>query len=224
MNAAELLSLDPVIPIATIEHPEDAVPMARAVLKGGLRTLEVTLRTPAALDAIEAIAREVPALVVGAGTVLDRDQLAAAAAAGARFVATPGSTPRLLDGLEASGLPFLCGCSTPSEIAALLERGIHEMKLFPVAPYGGRSLVEALAGPFPGARLCPTGGISADTAPAYLELPNVLAVGGTWITRRPDEAVGWESVVSAARAAARLRSSERRGRVCGEYRGSRKLT
>lgn len=209
MNAAELLSLDPVIPIATVERLEDAVPMARAVLKGGLRTLEVTLRTPVALDAIEAIAREVPALTVGAGTVLDGDQLARAAAAGARFVATPGSTPRLLDGLEASGLPFLCGCSTPSEIAAMLERGIREMKLFPVASYGGLGLVEALAGPFPEARLCPTGGISADSAPAYLELPNVFAVGGTWITRRPDDAVDWEPVVSAARGAARLRWTRR---------------
>jgi 2-dehydro-3-deoxyphosphogluconate aldolase/(4S)-4-hydroxy-2-oxoglutarate aldolase len=209
MNAAELLSLDPVIPIATVERLEDAVPMARAVLKGGLRTLEVTLRTPVALDAIEAIAREVPALMVGAGTVLDGDQLARAAASGARFVATPGSTPRLLDGLEASGLPFLCGCSTPSEIAAMLERGIRDVKLFPVAPYGGRSLVEALAGPFPEARLCPTGGISADSAPAYLELPNVFAVGGTWITRRPDDALDWEPVVAAARGAARLRWTRR---------------
>lgn len=209
MNGAELLSLDPVIPIATIEHLEEAVPMARAVLKGGLRTLEVTLRTPVALDAIELIARALPELTVGAGTVLGRRQLDAAAAAGARFVATPGATPRLLDDLEASGLPFICGCSTPSEVAALLERGIREMKLFPVEAAGGISLVEALAGPFPQARLCPTGGIVAASAPAYLALPNVLAVGGTWITRRPEGAFDWEPVAAAARGAARLRWTRR---------------
>jgi 2-dehydro-3-deoxyphosphogluconate aldolase/(4S)-4-hydroxy-2-oxoglutarate aldolase len=209
MNAAELLSLDPVIPIATVESLEDAVPMARAVLKGGLRTLEVTLRTPVALDAIEAIARAVPDLTVGAGTVLGRAQLDAVVAAGARFVATPGSTPRLLGDLEDSGLPFICGCSTPSEVAVLLERGIHEMKLFPVEPAGGIGLVEALAGPFPEARLCPTGGIAAASAPAYLALPNVFAVGGTWITRRPAGAASWEPVVTAAREAARLRWTRR---------------
>jgi 2-dehydro-3-deoxyphosphogluconate aldolase/(4S)-4-hydroxy-2-oxoglutarate aldolase len=209
MNAAELLSLDPVIPIATVESLAEAVPMARAVLKGGLRTLEVTLRTPVALDAIEAIARELPELTVGAGTVLGRAQLDAVVAAGARFVATPGTTPRLLDDLEASGLPFICGCSTPSEVAGLLERGIHEMKLFPAEAAGGIGLVEALAGPFPGARLCPTGGIAAASASAYLALPNVFAVGGTWITRRPEGAASWEPVVTAAREAARLRWTRR---------------
>ncbi|HET8813530.1 MAG TPA: bifunctional 4-hydroxy-2-oxoglutarate aldolase/2-dehydro-3-deoxy-phosphogluconate aldolase [Solirubrobacterales bacterium] len=209
MNSAELLALDPVIAIATIERVEDAVPLARAVQKGGLRTLEVTLRTPVALEAIERIAREVPQLTVGAGTVLRVDQIEGAVGAGARFLITPGTTALLLDGLEESGLPYLCGCATPSEVARLVERGIHEMKLFPAEAAGGIELLKSLAGPFPEARFCPTGGIDADGAEAYLALPNVCTVGGSWVTRRPEGAGDWESVVVAARAASRLRWTRR---------------
>lgn len=209
MNSAELLSLDPVIAIATIERVEDAVPLARAVQKGGLRTLEVTLRTPVALEAIERIAAEVPNIVVGAGTILRGDQVGEAEDAGARFLVTPGTTALLLDRLEASALPFLCGCATPSEVARLLERGIREMKVFPAEAVGGIELVKSLAGPFPEARFCPTGGIDVGSAEAYLALANVGAVGGTWITRRPDGAGGWEDVAAAAHKASRLRWTRR---------------
>lgn len=209
MNSGELLALDPVIPIATVERVEDAVPLARAIEKGGLRTLEVTLRTPVAIEAIERIAREFPRLTVGAGTVLGASQIEAAERAGAKFLVTPGTTPRLLDRLEASGLPFLCGCATPSDVVALLERGIRQMKLFPAEAIGGVELVKALAGPFPQACFCPTGGIGPAAAPAYLALPNVGAVGGTWITRRPDGDGGWEGVAAAAHDASRLRWTRR---------------
>jgi 2-dehydro-3-deoxyphosphogluconate aldolase/(4S)-4-hydroxy-2-oxoglutarate aldolase len=209
MNAGELLALDPVIPIATIERIEDAVPLARAVHKGGLHTLEVTLRTPVAVEAIERIAAEVPQLTVGAGTVLGGAQIEAAERAGARFLVTPGATERILDRLEASRLPFLCGCATASDVIALLERGIRQMKLFPAEALGGVAMVKALAGPFPQVCFCPTGGIGPDAAPEYLALPSVGAVGGSWITLRPDGASDWEPVVTAARAAARLRWTRR---------------
>lgn len=209
MNGGELLALDPVIPIATIERIEDAMPLARAILNGGLRTLEVTLRTPVALAAIELIADEFPQMIVGAGTVLGGAQIEAAERAGARFLVTPGSTARLLDRLEASGLPFLCGCSDPSDIVALLDRGICQMKLFPAEAIGGIEMVKALAGPFPEVSFCPTGGITRETAPAYLELPNVGAVGGSWITARPSGSKNWKSVVEAAHEASRMRWSPR---------------
>jgi 2-dehydro-3-deoxyphosphogluconate aldolase/(4S)-4-hydroxy-2-oxoglutarate aldolase len=209
MNGGELLALDPVIPIATIERLEDAMPLARALVNGGLQTLEVTLRTPVALAAIELIADEFPQLHVGAGTVLGGGQIEGAERAGARFLVTPGGTPRLLDRLEASDLPFLCGCSTPSEVVALLERGICQMKLFPAAALGGVEMVKALAGPFPDVSFCPTGGITPATAPEYLALPNVGAVGASWITARAPGSRDWKPVVDAARAASRLRWSRR---------------
>jgi 2-dehydro-3-deoxyphosphogluconate aldolase / (4S)-4-hydroxy-2-oxoglutarate aldolase len=206
---ADLFARDPVIPIATIEVLEDAVPLARAVHRGGLSTLEVTLRTPVALAAIEVIARAVPGLSLGAGTVLSGRQAEDAKAAGARFLVTPGATETLLDALEGTDLPFLCGCATPSEIARLVERGITEMKLFPAEAVGGVELVKALAGPFPGVFLCPTGGIDAERAREYLALPNVAAVGGTWVTRREGGAGDWNGVAAAARAASRLRWTRR---------------
>jgi 2-dehydro-3-deoxyphosphogluconate aldolase / (4S)-4-hydroxy-2-oxoglutarate aldolase len=209
MNSGELLALDPVIPIATIERIEDAVPLARAIQNGGLQTLEVTLRTPIALAAIELIADRFPELIVGAGTVLGRTQIEAAERAGARFLVTPGTTPRQLDHLEASGLPFLCGCSTASDVVALLDRGIREMKLFPAEAIGGIEMVKALAGPFSEVCFCPTGGITRETAPAYLALPNVGAVGGSWITARPGGRDDWRCVAAAAHDAARLRWSRR---------------
>jgi 2-dehydro-3-deoxyphosphogluconate aldolase/(4S)-4-hydroxy-2-oxoglutarate aldolase len=209
MNGGELLALDPVIPIATIERIEDAVPLARAVQNGGLRTLEVTLRTSAALGSIARIAEEVPTLTVGAGTVLGGAQVEAAERVGAQFLVTPGITPRLLDRLEASTLPFLAGCASPSDVAVLVERGIRQMKLFPAEAIGGVEMVKALSGPFPGVCLCPSGGITPALAPSYLALSNVGAVGGTWITKRDDADRGWEGVTGAAHAASRLRWTRR---------------
>lgn len=210
MTTDELLALDPVIPVVVLDDVEDAVPLARALLAGGLRTLELTLRTPAALPAIARIAAELPEVVVGAGTVVGATQIDDARTAGARFLVSPGATPRLLDALQASELPFLAGCATPSDIAALHERGIRCAKLFPAEVVGGVAMARALAGPFPDVRLCPTGGIDADSAPEYLRLPNVACVGGTWLARGPlrgEDAL--RRVTALAGAASALRASAR---------------
>ena len=210
MTTDELLDLDPVIPVVVLDDEAHALPLARALLDGGLRTIELTLRTPAALPAIERIARELPELVVGAGTVASVAQVGAAVAAGARFLVSPGSTPALLDAMEASGLPFLAGCATPSDVLALTERGIACAKLFPAEVVGGIAMAKALAGPFPHVRLCPTGGIDPDSAPRWLALPNVACVGGSWITAGPPPADGdWSGVTARARAAAALRAVAR---------------
>lgn len=168
--------------------------------------IEVTLRTPAALDAIRAIADGVPRAVVGAGTVVSAAGVADAVAAGARFLVSPGWTGGLLDAMTASGVPFLPGVATASEVVALLERGISEMKFFPAEAAGGTAYLKSLAGPLPGARFCPTGGISLASAPEYLALPNVGCVGGTWML--PPDAVAardWGRVEALAREAAGLR-------------------
>jgi len=204
--AASVLDLAPVVPVVVVRDVADAVPLARALVDGGLPAIEVTLRTPVALDAIRAIAREVPDALVGAGTVVSSADVADAVAAGARFLVSPGWTPGLLDAMEASGVPFLPGVSTTSEVVALLERGVREMKFFPAEAAGGTAYLRALSGPLPQARFCPTGGIRPETAPSYLALPNVACVGGTWLT--PEDALAardWGRVTELARAASALR-------------------
>ncbi|MFG3256211.1 bifunctional 4-hydroxy-2-oxoglutarate aldolase/2-dehydro-3-deoxy-phosphogluconate aldolase [Streptomyces sp. NPDC048172] len=176
-----VLALAPVVPVVVIEDAADAVPLARALVDGGLPAIEVTLRTPAAPDAIRAIAAEVPDAVVGAGTVISPEGVRTAAAAGSRFLVSPGWTETLLGAMRDSGLPFLPGVSTTSEVVALLERGVTEMKFFPAEAAGGTPYLKSLASPLPQARFCPTGGIGAENAPAYLALPNVACVGGTWM-------------------------------------------
>ncbi|WP_405569184.1 bifunctional 4-hydroxy-2-oxoglutarate aldolase/2-dehydro-3-deoxy-phosphogluconate aldolase [Streptomyces sp. NBC_01167] len=201
-----LLDLAPVVPVVVIEDAADAVPLARALVAGGLPTIEVTLRTPAALDAIRAISDEVPDAVVGAGTVISADGVDAAVAAGARFLVSPGWTKTLLDAMQRSGVPFLPGVSTTSEVVALLERGVDEMKFFPAEAAGGTAYLRSLAGPLPQARFCPTGGISLASAPSYLALPNVGCVGGTWML--PADALAakdWGSIEELAAGAAALR-------------------
>jgi 2-dehydro-3-deoxyphosphogluconate aldolase/(4S)-4-hydroxy-2-oxoglutarate aldolase len=202
MTTDDLLDLDSVIPVVVLDDPQDAVPLGRALLAGGLRTIELTLRTPAALPAIELLAGELPELFVGAGTIATSAQAEQARAAGASFLVSPGHTPRLLDAMQESGMPFLAGCATPSDVLGLLERGITSAKLFPAAVAGGISLARALAGPFPQMRFCPTGGIDARTATDWLALDNVACVGGTWIARNPRD-VG--TVTALAREAAALR-------------------
>lgn len=181
------------------------MPLARALVDGGLTAIEITLRTPAALDAILAIARGVPGAVVGAGTVLTPDHGAAAVAAGARFLVSPGWTDRLLDAMRGSDLPFLPGVSTASEGPALLERGVTDMTFFPAEAAGGTAYLRGLASPLPRARFCPTGGIDADRAPSYLALPNVACVGGTWMPA-PDarRSRDWDEVAALAGKAATL--------------------
>jgi len=182
MTVEELVSLAPVVPVVVIEDVEDAVPLAEALVRGGLPAIEVTLRTDAALAAIERIAAEVVGAVVGAGTVTSARQIEDVLAAGARFRVSPGATPRLLDALLATDVPFLPGVATASEIVALLERGIDHAKLFPAEVVGGIQALKAFAGPFPQMRFCPTGGINAGNAPDYLAQPNVVCVGGSWMT------------------------------------------
>jgi 2-dehydro-3-deoxyphosphogluconate aldolase/(4S)-4-hydroxy-2-oxoglutarate aldolase len=202
---SSLLDLAPVIPVVVVSDAADAVPLARALVAGGLPAIEVTLRTPAALDAIRAIAGEVPDAVVGAGTVLTPEQVKESVAAGARFLVSPGWTDVLLEAMRASGVPFLPGVSTTSEVMALLERGVREMKFFPAQAAGGTAYLKSLAGPLPQARFCPTGGIGLTSAPDYLALPNVGCVGGTWML--PEDAIAtkdWARIEALAREAAAL--------------------
>ncbi|MFD8234584.1 bifunctional 4-hydroxy-2-oxoglutarate aldolase/2-dehydro-3-deoxy-phosphogluconate aldolase [Streptomyces sp. NPDC059696] len=202
---ASVLDLAPVVPVVVIEDAADAVPLGRALVAGGLPAIEVTLRTPAALDAIREIARQVPDAVVGAGTVIRPGQVTDAVAAGARFLVSPGWTDGLLEAMRASGVPFLPGVSTASEVVALLERGVREMKFFPAQAAGGTAYLRSLSGPLPQARFCPTGGIGPDSAPDYLALPNVGCVGGSWML--PPDAVAardWGRVEALARRAAAL--------------------
>ncbi len=203
--SASILDLAPVVPVVVVQDAADAVPLARALVAGGLPAIEVTLRTPVALDAIRAIAGEVPDAVVGAGTVITPEQVNESIAAGARFLVSPGWTDVLLEAMRASGVPFLPGVSTTSEVVALLERGVTEMKFFPAQAAGGTAYLKSLAGPLPQARFCPTGGIGLASAPEYLALPNVGCVGGTWML--PEDAVAardWVRIESLAREAAAL--------------------
>ncbi|MFJ2584106.1 bifunctional 4-hydroxy-2-oxoglutarate aldolase/2-dehydro-3-deoxy-phosphogluconate aldolase [Streptomyces sp. NPDC087538] len=203
---SSVLDLAPVVPVVVLEDAADAAPLARALVAGGLPAIEVTLRTAAALDAIRAIAAEVPDAVVGAGTVISVRNVADTVAAGARFLVSPGWTDRLLDAMKASGVPFLPGVSTTSEVVALLERGVTEMKFFPAEAAGGTAYLKALSAPLPQARFCPTGGISLASAPSYLALPNVGCVGGSWMV--PADAVAakdWARVERLAGEAAALR-------------------
>ncbi|WP_262928314.1 bifunctional 4-hydroxy-2-oxoglutarate aldolase/2-dehydro-3-deoxy-phosphogluconate aldolase [Streptomyces xanthii] len=205
MTSSSVLDLAPVVPVVVVEDAADAVPLARALVAGGLPAIEVTLRTPAALDAIRAIAEAVPDAVVGAGTVISPENVADAVAAGARFLVSPGWTDTLLDAMKGSGVPFLPGVSTTSEVVSLLERGVTEMKFFPAEAAGGTAYLKSLAGPLPQARFCPTGGISPASAPSYLALKNVGCVGGSWML--PADAVAakdWARVEDLAREASRL--------------------
>ncbi|MFF6801792.1 bifunctional 4-hydroxy-2-oxoglutarate aldolase/2-dehydro-3-deoxy-phosphogluconate aldolase [Streptomyces sp. NPDC012616] len=198
----------PVVPVVVVEDAADAAPLARALVAGGLPAIEVTLRTPAALDAIREISGAVPEAVVGAGTVITPEQVTACGAAGARFLVSPGWTDVLLTALLASGLPFLPGVSTTSEVVALLERGVREMKFFPAEAASGAAYLRSLAGPLPQALFCPTGGIGPKNALGYLALPNVGCVGGSWMV--PADAVAdrdWPRIESLARTASALRTA-----------------
>ncbi|MEH0633293.1 bifunctional 4-hydroxy-2-oxoglutarate aldolase/2-dehydro-3-deoxy-phosphogluconate aldolase [Streptomyces bottropensis] len=200
-----VLGLAPVLPVVVVDDPADAVPLARALVAGGLPAIEVTLRTPGALDAVRAMSAEVPGAVVGVGTVITPAQVAESVAAGGRFLVSPGWTDMLLRAMRASGVPFLPGVSTASEVVALLERGVREMKFFPAEAAGGTTYLKSLAGPLPQARFCPTGGIGPGNAPDYLTLPNVGCVGGTWML--PPDAVAardWARIERLAREAAGL--------------------
>ncbi|GEP37544.1 2-dehydro-3-deoxy-phosphogluconate aldolase [Nocardioides psychrotolerans] len=203
---ASLLDAVPVMPVVVIDRLEDAVPVARALVDGGLPAIELTLRTPVALEAIRAIATQVPEILVGAGTVVAPAQAREALDAGARFLVSPGATPSLLSAMVDTGLPFLPGTATVSEVLAVLEAGLTEMKFFPAEASGGAAFLKAISSPVPAARFCPTGGITAATAGDYLALANVGCVGGSWLTPADLLRDGdWARVEALARAAAALR-------------------
>ncbi len=206
MDIAAIAARAPVIPVLTIENRESAVPLARALVKGGLSVLEITLRTDAALGALEAIAAEVPEAVVGAGTVLTATQLEQVQRAGARFAVSPGCTPALASAARSVGLPFLPGVQTVSEAMALAEQGFRLLKFFPADSAGGIAWLKAVAAPLAGLGFCPTGGVTAEGAPAYLALANVVCVGGSWVTPRAAVASGdWATVERLAVAASALK-------------------
>lgn len=209
----DLLIATPVVPVLAIESVDTGLSLARALLAGGLSVLEITLRTPAALEIIRAIRGELQDAVVGAGTVLTPAQYREAVRAGAQFLVSPGATPALLDVAEDSPVPFLPGAATSSEVMQLLERGYDCLKFFPAEPAGGVPYLKALAAPLPAARFCPTGGIDAERAPAYLALSNVLCVGGSWVAPASAVATGhWQTITELALEATRLRAMPQTGR------------
>jgi 2-dehydro-3-deoxyphosphogluconate aldolase/(4S)-4-hydroxy-2-oxoglutarate aldolase len=206
MDPLELAGHGPVIPVIVLQRVADAVPLARALAAGGVRVLEVTLRTPAALACIEAIAREVPEAIVGAGTVRSAADVRAARDVGARFAVSPGYTGEVGAACRDAGLPLLPGVATASEVMRAQTDGFSFLKFFPATAAGGLPMLKALAGPFPDVAFCPTGGITAETAPQFLALPNVRVVGGSWLT--PADALDagdWPRITALARAAAALR-------------------
>ena len=205
LTAREVMRDAPVIPVIVLHDVAHAVPMARALLAGGIRMLEVTLRTPQALACMEAIAREVPEAVVGAGTVRSAADAQAAAMAGAQFAVSPGYTPAVSRACRELGLPLLPGVATGSEIMMAQEDGLTELKFFPAMQAGGLAMLKAWSGPFGEVSFCPTGGVTLENAPQLLALPNVLCVGGSWIV--PEEALAlgdWSRITQLARDAAKL--------------------
>ncbi|HEY8950502.1 MAG TPA: bifunctional 4-hydroxy-2-oxoglutarate aldolase/2-dehydro-3-deoxy-phosphogluconate aldolase [Rhizomicrobium sp.] len=205
-DIATILSRVPVIPVLTIARVEDSVALARALVDGGLSVLEITLRTDAALDAIAAIARDVPDAVTGAGTVLNRADLRCAREAGAQFAVSPGLT----ENLATEGLPLLPGVATASEIMRGMEYGLRHFKFFPAESSGGVAALKSFAGPFPDIRFCPTGGITAKSAPDYLAVKNVMCVGGSWmVPHAMITAQDWRGIAKLAAEAASLRKGKR---------------
>lgn len=196
-----------VVPVLTIDKLEQAVPLARALVAGGLNVLEITLRTDTALASIREMVRALPDAVIGAGTVLTPEQAASAMSSGARFLVSPGMTPRLVDAAAAWPVPFLPGVATASEAMALSDMGYRMLKFFPAEPAGGVAALKALGAPLANLAFCPTGGIDAAKAAAYLALPNVAAVGGSWVAPARAVAAGdWGTITALAKAAAGLRT------------------
>jgi 2-dehydro-3-deoxyphosphogluconate aldolase/(4S)-4-hydroxy-2-oxoglutarate aldolase len=204
MNIRDILTIGPLMPVLTIEDTAHAVPLARSLVAGGIRVLEITLRTRAALEAARLIATQISEAVVGVGTVTRAEEFVLAKQAGARFAVSPGFNADLAAGAQACGLPFLPGVMTPSDIIAARTAGYHEFKLFPAVQCGGVGMLKALAGPFPDVSFCPTGGITLESAGEYLAQRNVLCVGGSWVA--PPAAVAsrdWGQIVDLARRAVR---------------------
>jgi 2-dehydro-3-deoxyphosphogluconate aldolase/(4S)-4-hydroxy-2-oxoglutarate aldolase len=206
MSLESILRRAPVIPVVIIEDLKDAVPLARALVAGGLPVIEITLRTSAGLEAIRAISAEVPGAVVGAGTALSAAQFENSVAAGAKFVVSPGATDALLDAVAGADVRLLPGIATASEAMRLIERGYEFAKFFPAAASGGAAFLSSIASPLPQLKFCPTGGITLASAPDYLKLPNVVCIGGSWMVGRAAIAAGdWAGIAAAAKAASALK-------------------
>jgi 2-dehydro-3-deoxyphosphogluconate aldolase/(4S)-4-hydroxy-2-oxoglutarate aldolase len=206
VNIREIVGLAPVIPVLTITELEHAVPLARALAAGGLRVLEITLRTPVALAAITAMRKAVPNAIIGVGTLTKAVDFASADRAGAQFGVTPGFTPELAAASRGARFPLLPGVMTPTELIVVRNAGFNVLKLFPAQQAGGIGMLQALGAPFPDVLFCPTGGISRETAPDYLALPNVVCVGGSWVAPRSLLAAGdWAGIEALARDAAALK-------------------
>lgn len=206
LELGEVLSLAPVVPVMVINNIDDAVPMAKALIAGGLKVLEITLRTDCALEAVRRISAEVTGGVVGVGTVNDADQFAEAYKAGAQFAVSPGTTDELLAAADDIPLSYLPGVATPTEAMKLRSRGYRYLKLFPAEAVGGRDLLKSIGGPLPDIKFCPTGGITPSSAPEYLALSNVVCVGGSWML--PPDVVktgDWEAVTRFAAKASELK-------------------
>lgn len=205
MKLDQILRASPVVPILALERLDQALPLAEALLEGGLSTLEVTLRTPAGLEAIRLISRRFPGAHVGAGTVTSPEALKAAEDAGAAFAVSPGLSPALAAASREGSIPLLPGVMTPTEVMAAADAGFRILKLFPAEPAGGIGLLRALAGPFRELRFCPTGGVTPENAPAYLSQPNVICVGGSWLTPKASlDAGDWKVIIDLARRATAL--------------------
>ena len=208
MNIREILGTAPVIPVLTVTELDYAVPLARALAAGGLRVLEITLCTPVALAAIEAVRKAVPEAIVGAGMLTRAVDFAAAGRVGAQFGASPGLTPDLAAASRGARFPLLPGVMTPTELIAARAVGFNVLKLFPAQPAGGVAMLQALRAPFPDVLFCPTGGITRAIAADYLALPNVVCVGGSWVAPNAMlEAGDWSGIEALARDAASLRKS-----------------
>lgn len=206
MKILEIMRASPVMPVLVIDQVSQAVPLARALVAGGIRVLEVTLRTASALESVKAIVREVPDAITGVGTITQLDQLDAAMAAGAAFGVSPGSSDALLREVRQRGFPFLPGVMTPTEVMGAYDLGFRAMKLFPAQQAGGIGMLKALAGPFQDLYFCPTGGVDGKTAPDFLALPNVGCVGGSWIAPKAMVEKGdWTGITDLARQASTLR-------------------
>ncbi|MBY5704320.1 2-dehydro-3-deoxy-phosphogluconate aldolase [Rhizobium leguminosarum] len=202
-----ILKLQPVVPVLIVDDPKTAVPLARALVAGGLKAIEITMRTPAALEAVRAVAAEVEGAEVGAGTILNVAHWEAAVEAGSKFIVSPGKTQELLDAAADSDVPLLPGAATASEVMALREEGYQVLKFFPAEQAGGAAYLKALSSPLAGTLFCPTGGISLKNANDYLSLPNVICVGGSWVAPKELVAAGdWAGITKLAAEAAALKA------------------
>ena len=206
MNVLEVMRIGPVIPVIVIDELAQAVPLAKALVAGGVRVLEVTLRTAPALEAIRLIAREVPDAIVGVGTLTRPQDFKDALDAGAQFGVSPGLTPAMIEAAHQTKLPLLPGVFTPSDVIAARLAGFNQLKLFPAQQAGGIGMLKALGGPFPDVMFCPTGGVSAENAPDFLALPNVACVGGSWLVPKAAVNAGdWGKITALAKEASTLK-------------------